>query len=142
MWQRRGRPALQLSPVPSGLIFRACRTSFLRGDRKSARATRVAQASACGSWLYCGAISSQRNLGREPRDDIARVPVGRKNRVEDMLDLRVTDHKCQSLQQRHPARLEGRQAQGSRKSEVFVRENRKWEMHAVRRLALIGRVLG
>ena len=59
-----------------------------------------------------------------------------------MLDFSVTDHQSQALQQRHPSRLERRQAQRCRELEMFIRENRKRQVQALRYLALIDRVLG
>ena len=65
--------------------------------------------------------ASPRGLGRQPRHHLARVPIRRENWIEDVLDRPVADHKRQTFQQRHPARLEGWQAHGSGQSEVFVR---------------------
>ncbi len=78
----------------------------------------------------------------QPGYDIARIPVRRKNRIEDVLDLPVMDHESQALQQSHPARLERWQAQGSGQFEMFVGKNRKRQVQAFRSLALISSILG
>ena len=91
--------------------------------------------------MRSGAIRSRPARRLEPGDDIARIPVGRKNGVKDVLYFPVLDHESQALMQRHPARLECWQGKGSRKAEVFVRENRERQVQPFRSLALISRIL-
>ena len=91
--------------------------------------------------MRSGAIRSRPARRLEPGDDIARIPVRGKNGVKDVLYFPVLDHKSQALQQSHPARLECWQAKGSRKAEVFVRENRERQVQPFRSLALISRIL-
>lgn len=62
---------------------------------------------------YSRILSTSR---REPGDHIAGISVWRKDWIEHVFYLSVTDHKRQTLQQRHPTRLESWQAQSAREA--------------------------
>lgn len=59
--------------------------------------------------------ATQRKVGsvplRQPRRDVARIPIRGQYRVEDVRDGAVVDHQRQPLQGRHAGGLEGRQPQ-------------------------------
>jgi len=93
----------------------------------------------CGVPVRSGRLLFNPRL--QPSYDIVRIPVRGKNRVKDMLDFPVFDHKSETLQQSHPTSLEGRKAQGLSKAEMLVGENWEWQVQALSRLALISSVL-
>jgi hypothetical protein len=78
----------------------------------------------------------------QPIDHVARTPIRREHRVEDVLDRAVVEHKGETLQERHPAGLEGGQTHRRRQLKTLVRQDGERQVQALRRLALVVGVLG
>ena len=82
------------------------------------------------------------SLWAQPIDHVARAPIRREYRVEDVLDRAVVDHQGEALQERHPAGLEGGQTHRRRQLKALVRQDGEGQVQALRRLALVVGVLG
>src|SRR5437773_1386820 len=78
----------------------------------------------------------------KPRDHFLRVRVGRKHRIEDVLDPAVARDECQALQQRHALEGERRQTKCASEGQVFIAQDFKRNIEPLDHLLLIRRVLG
>src|SRR5215471_16181584 len=59
----------------------------------------------------------------QPADDFFRVFVGRKDRIEDVLDATVADDHCETLHERHALDRESRQAHRFGEGELLVAQH-------------------
>src|SRR6059058_4985134 len=69
------------------------------------------------------------------------MPIRRKDRIPDLLDLSVTNDHRQAAKQRLPRSLEHRQSPGPGELQLRVREDRERQVQALYQLLLIGGVL-
>ena len=78
----------------------------------------------------------------QPSQYVARILIGRKNGIEDVLDDPIFDHERYSLEQGHAARLEGRQGYRRCQREMLIRKDWKRQMQSARGLSLICAISG